>query len=145
MDTDEVSCKCGCGKGDRPEETDPLLARLFEGTRVSLVRPLHVSSGHRCEARNKVVGGVPDSAHLRGTALDIIAWSGEARFQVVVGAVLAALAEAGIIDRHRLHECYEQVSQRLKGIGIASTFVHLDTDKQLPRPSCWRYGDNERR
>ena len=145
LDTDEVQCRCGCGKGQHPSDLDPILAQLFEDIRLSVARPLNVSSGLRCEDRNRVVGGVPDSAHLRGTALDILAFSGPARFQIVVGAVLAALAQAGIIERHKLFECHEVVSRTLRGIGIASSFVHIDTDHQLPRPSCWRYGDNERR
>ena len=33
--------------------------------------PLEVTSGYRCKALNKVVGGVANSAHLEGWAVDI--------------------------------------------------------------------------
>lgn len=145
LDTDEVECKCGCGAGRDPSATDQTLAALFEGTRLSVARPLHISSGHRCADRNSIVGGVPDSSHLRGKALDIVAWSGEARYQLVVGAVLAALSNAGIIHRDDLFRCREVVSSTLRGIGVANSFIHIDTDWGLPRPSLWRYKDSERR
>lgn len=35
-------------------------------------RPIHVNSGYRCPAVNKAVGGVPNSAHLTGFAVDFV-------------------------------------------------------------------------
>lgn len=43
------------------------LARLLDA-----VPGLGVSSGRRSAARNRIVGGVPDSFHLRGRAVDLV-------------------------------------------------------------------------
>lgn len=58
-----------------PAELLPNLQRLasvLERVRSALGdRPLLVSSGYRCEALNRRVGGAASSAHLRGLAADV--------------------------------------------------------------------------
>jgi len=39
---------------------------------ASLLVPFSVTSWYRTESRNKAVGGVPNSKHLRGLAVDIV-------------------------------------------------------------------------
>lgn len=47
-------------------------AQRMEAVRALLGFPINVSSGYRCEEVNRIVGGVPDSDHLIGRAVDFI-------------------------------------------------------------------------
>jgi len=68
LSTHEVSCKCGCGFN----KLDPMTAKAFEKIReIAGNQPLTISSGCRCEAHNKAIGGATSSQHVKGTALDI--------------------------------------------------------------------------
>lgn len=48
-----------------------LVETLLDPVREMWRKPLHVSSGYRCEELNKAVGGSATSAHLKGLAADI--------------------------------------------------------------------------
>lgn len=48
------------------------LALGLEKVRALLGQPMHIDSGYRCQALNKAVGGVPNSAHVDGYAADFI-------------------------------------------------------------------------
>lgn len=59
-----------------PQEIVPrlvLVAEMLERIRSTINVPLTVTSGYRCDALNRAVGGVPDSDHTRGHAADIVA------------------------------------------------------------------------
>lgn len=62
----EFRCKCGCG-ADSMNET---LIRVADRTRAHFGVPVTVSSGRRCAKHNARVGGVSDSRHLSGKAMD---------------------------------------------------------------------------
>ncbi|WP_367846993.1 D-Ala-D-Ala carboxypeptidase family metallohydrolase [Rhodoferax sp. WC2427] len=49
------------------------LADLLERVRTYLDTPISVTSGYRCPALNKAVGGVTSSDHMLGMAADIVA------------------------------------------------------------------------
>jgi hypothetical protein len=50
-----------------------ILAQTMEKVRTLLGgKPIHVDSGYRCPELNKAVGGVSNSAHLAGYAIDFI-------------------------------------------------------------------------
>lgn len=63
---DEFKCKCGCGADDIEEE----LVQVAERVREHFGKPITVSSGLRCVKHNKKVGGVSNSRHLSGKAMD---------------------------------------------------------------------------
>lgn len=67
----EFMCNCG-GKycSGFPVEPVPLLARTADKVRGHFMKPAIVSSGVRCSRHNANVGGVPDSRHLAGRAMD---------------------------------------------------------------------------
>ena len=88
-----------------------VLARSLANT------PFSLNSAVRCAAWNKAQGGKPDSAHLRGYAVDIRAASGSVRMAIVRSAM-----EAGF-----------------NRIGIYKNFVHVDCDPKLPIQVMW-YG-----
>lgn len=57
-----------------PEVVDNLRAlccNVLEPARVAFGAPIYISSGYRCPALNKAVGGKPTSQHLRGEAADL--------------------------------------------------------------------------
>ena len=62
----EFRCKCGCG-ADTMNET---LIRVADRVREHFGKPITVSSGRRCANHNARVGGVSNSRHLSGKAMD---------------------------------------------------------------------------
>jgi len=82
-------------------------------------KPIVITSGYRCEKHNFEVGGVPDSAHLKGLAADIRVHSDEERYELVK-----------IMLRHGAFR-----------IGVGRTFIHVDFDVKKPRPRLWVYGN----
>lgn len=50
------------------------LAAGLEAIRALLLNPIHVDSGFRCPALNRVVRGATTSAHLQGWAADFTCW-----------------------------------------------------------------------
>jgi len=55
-----------------------LVLNTLEPLRELCGHPIQITSGFRCEALNKAVGGVPNSQHIKGEAVDITAGSIEA-------------------------------------------------------------------
>ena len=106
----EFACKCGrCGGGADRMASD-LLARLDEARAMAGI-PFVISSGYRCPAHNKAVGGVADSAHTRGYAADIRCTDSHTRF-----AVLRAVLDAGF-----------------RRVELAPTWIHVDCDPDKAR------------
>ena len=64
----EMSCRDGCGF----DTVDVGLINLLEAVRNHFGKPVIISSGCRCEAHNKAVGGSVKSQHLLGRAADIV-------------------------------------------------------------------------
>lgn len=66
---EEFACRCGkCG--GFPAQPQEKLVRLAQQVRTHFGRPVTVSSGVRCEIHNMEVGGVANSYHLSGRAVD---------------------------------------------------------------------------
>ena len=53
------------------ENLRALCSNVLEPARVSFGAPIYITSGYRCAALNKAVGGKPTSQHLRGEAADL--------------------------------------------------------------------------
>ena len=63
--------RCPCGQcGGFPAEPEEKLVRLAERVRAAFDAPVLISSGVRCPAHNAAVGGVKNSRHLLGKAMD---------------------------------------------------------------------------
>ena len=99
----EFECKCGC----TGNTIDPDFAEKLDTIREICGFPFTVTSGFRCLAHNKAVGGHPNSAHCRGLAVDILA-SGVNAARIIAAAHVEGFTGVG-------------VSQ--KGSG---RFIHLD-------------------
>lgn len=101
---EEFRCQCG-GKycNGFPVEPDETLVRLVNDLRKQAGRPAHRSSGLRCPTWNAIQGGVVNSKHMSGTALDFY-------IEGVSGNKLLAMAQedqrtnyAYIIDGQYVH------------------------------------------
>lgn len=112
-------------KGDGPNANKDLidrrLVRILDHIRTVTNQPLNINSGCRCGAHNKKVGGVKNSAHkpVNGVsyAADVKCRTSRARFLLVKYA-----AKLGV-----------------ERIGIAKSFIHLDTAPHLPKQVVWLY------
>ena len=69
---EEMRCKCG-GRycNGFPAEPQQLLMELADRARQHFCRPAHVVSGLRCQRWNQIQGGVANSQHMYGEAMDI--------------------------------------------------------------------------
>lgn len=64
---DEFTCKCGCGLNNMNLK----IVKIADEVRKHFGKPSIVTSGTRCKKHNTEVGGVPNSRHLEGKAIDM--------------------------------------------------------------------------
>lgn len=93
-----------------------LVKKLDEARHIAGI-PFKINSGLRNEEQNKKAGGVADSAHLSGLAVDIACTSD--------------------IDRWKIVSAFHKVG--FTRIGIAKTFVHGDIDTKKTQNVIWLY------
>lgn len=67
----EFKCQCG-GKycNGYPAEPSEALVRIAESLREEIGKPIIITSGLRCATHNAEVGGVSNSRHISGKAMD---------------------------------------------------------------------------
>lgn len=70
---EEFACKCGRFCDGYPAQMDKKLLRTADRVREDLGAACVVSSGLRCKQHNANVGGVSNSRHLTGKAMDFCA------------------------------------------------------------------------
>ena len=63
----EFTCKCGCGLNN----IQLSIVKIADKVREHFGSPAIVTSGTRCKKHNKEVGGVSNSRHLQGKAIDM--------------------------------------------------------------------------
>ncbi|MCL2828368.1 MAG: D-Ala-D-Ala carboxypeptidase family metallohydrolase [Oscillospiraceae bacterium] len=76
--------RCRCNRHDDVRICDDLV-RFLQAIRTALGVPVTISSGHRCAAHNRAVGGASGSFHLQGRAADFTA-VGRTPEQVAIAA-----------------------------------------------------------
>jgi len=79
--------------------------------------PFIINSAYRSPEQNAKVGGVSNSSHIKGLAVDISAKDSRQRF-----LILDALIAVGF-----------------NRIGIANTFIHVDLDFDKSEDVIWTY------
>lgn len=105
-----------CPHAWRKDVDDSLIIALEKLERESGLE-LEFSSGYRCKACNAAAGGVKNSAHLRGMAVDILVDNSSERWHL-----LSSIAKMGF-----------------RRIGVGRGFIHLDLDLTLPQDVVWLY------
>jgi len=104
----------------RPEEVKGLqssLVEMLDKARGLAGVPFVIISGKRSEERNESVGGVEDSAHLRGYAVDISCPDSSSRWKM-----FNAFIKVGFTR-----------------IGVNKTSFHVDNDPSKPQSVVWTY------
>lgn len=102
-----------CTDGSDPIFIDTELVTVLQKIREYFGKPVTITSAYRTPTKNKACGGSTYSQHLYGRAADI-------RISGVSPARVAAYAEILLKNKG--------------GIGIYSTFTHIDT---RPNKSRW--------
>ena len=92
------------------------LNKLAQARKIAAVG-FKITSGYRSPAHNEKVGGVPNSSHTLGHAVDIYAPTSRQKY-----IIINALLQAGF-DR----------------IGIAKNFIHVDDDPSKNEDVIWTY------
>jgi uncharacterized protein YcbK (DUF882 family) len=93
-----------------------LVAKL-DTARFYADTPFVISSACRNPSQNARVGGVKNSSHLTGLAVDIKAITSRQKFQIITGAIKAGFTR----------------------IGVSKTFIHLDIDTSKTKDLLWTY------
>lgn len=106
---EEMRCKCG-GRycNGFPAEPQQLLMELADRARKHFGAPAHVVSGLRCSRWNQIQGGVANSQHMYGEAMDIL-----------IEGITADQLLAWMQKQPEVRYCYK----------INSTNVHFDIPK----------------
>lgn len=104
----EFSCKCGCGFNNMNQD----VLMMLDLARSMAEIPFFINCGCRCVKHNKEVGGVEDSSHLSGLAVDIRVHNDFVRYRII-----NSLLKVG----------FERVL-------IYDSFVHVDLDNSKVHP-----------
>ena len=123
FDIDEFRCPC-CGK-----VIDNIEFRRFvvflQTARSYASFPFVITSGYRCPKHNAEVGGVPDSAHTKGLAVDIR---------------VRSTTESAAAGNHRRFAIVDALREaNFKRIGVHELYIHVDMDADKPQYTMWVY------
>lgn len=111
---DEFACPC-CGQA----EVDRHLVFQLQKLRNSFGLPIVITSGYRCEAHNRAVGGSERSQHLLGKAVDI------------------ATSHLPGHEKHRLLTFIFRMNT-FTGVGVGGGKLHVDV-RRTEQPVVWFY------
>ena len=95
----EFACKCGCGASEVEEK----LVKTADKVREYFGKPMTVSSGRRCSTHNAKVGGVSNSRHLSGKAMDFCVSGMSASMVLTYVQKLPEIRYAYAIDNDYVH------------------------------------------
>lgn len=95
----EFRCRCGCGSDSMEEK----LIRNAVKVREHFNAAVNVTSGRRCSKHNANVGGVSNSRHLSGKAMDFSVSGFSASSVLAYVQKLPDIRYAYAIDRNHVH------------------------------------------
>jgi hypothetical protein len=79
--------------------SDKLMSMLDNARTIADV-PFIITSGLRTVESNKKTGGVPDSAHLKGLAVDLACSDSFNRYKIIYGLFVGGFKRIGIAKDH---------------------------------------------
>jgi len=97
------------------KDMNPLLVQRLDLARAIAKTPFTINSALRCKRHNRKVGGIENSAHMSGHAVDIACTDLNKRF-----IIIDALIRVGF-----------------NRIGIYDTFIHVDNDETKTARVVW--------
>jgi uncharacterized protein YcbK (DUF882 family) len=100
---------------DEVKGLDSKLVEMLDKAREAAGVPIIITSGWRSPESNEAAGGVKDSAHTTGKAVDVRAPNDEYGKQVAFGLGQAGFQRAGFYTKH----------------------IHVDVDDSKPTPARW--------
>lgn len=116
----ECVCKYDCGKGFA--QMDAEFLEKLQWARTLSNCPYDLSSAIRCERHNRDEGGLENSSHVNGFAVDIRTPNSRIRFRVLYGLIKAGFTR----------------------IGVYKTFIHVDADdSKVPEVVWYNHDDVE--
>jgi len=92
------------------------IIEMLDQVREEYGKPIRISSGYRTEEANLKAGGVKNSSHLKGLAVDIKVKNSRERYKLL------------FILMKYFHR-----------IGVAKSFIHVDIDEDKPQGVIWVY------
>ena len=101
-----------CTDGSDPIFIDSDLVNVLQKVRTHFGKSVTITSAYRTPTRNKTVGGTTYSQHLYGTAADI---------------------KVSGVSPKKVAQYVEKLLPNSGGIGIYSTFTHVDVRKTKSR------------
>lgn len=108
-------------KGLQPE-----FVALLDRARHDAGVPFTITCGFRDPEHNAQVGGVSDSAHLKGLAVDLHCPDSHTAFLIVQACLAVGIKRAGVYHGQPDAEGHVQ-----------STHIHVDFDPDLPQEVLW--------
>jgi len=114
---DEYRCRCGRSTCEAPMELAGVMQSRLDALREVYGQPIVLTSGLRCSTWNTHVGGVKNSAHLSGEAVDIACGEGMTR-RVLVQLAMAAADKDG--------------TWWFPLVEVSKSHIHIET---VPRPN----------
>lgn len=107
----EFSCKCGCGLNNIDFE----FVQDLHKARVIANTPFVIKSACRCSSHNLKVGGVFDSSHLKGLAVDIATPDSRTKYLILNSLLFVGFNRIGVYD----------------------DFMHVDSDFSKDKKVIW--------
>lgn len=102
-------------KESEVEGLDPEFVAKLDLARSKAGIPFVITSGKRSQENNSAIGGVGDSSHLRGLAVDLRCSSSPDRYKMILALLSVGIKRIGIYDKH----------------------CHVDADLTLPQDVIW--------
>jgi uncharacterized protein YcbK (DUF882 family) len=100
---DEFKCKCGKHCDGFPVEPEKKLVTVADRVRAHFGKAAIISSGVRCKQHNANVGGVANSRHLSGKAMDFRVSGKSAKEVLAYAEKQPEIRYAYAIDKNYIH------------------------------------------
>ena len=113
-----------------------LITNVLNPVREVYGKPINVSSGYRCPALNKAVGGVDNSQHVEGRAADLVPANSKGSLSEIFAACIAVgTFDQVIIEQNKkgskwVHVSYDPTKNRrdIMGYVEGKGYTHIESN-----------------